>query len=244
MKSALMSFTKRSIHVGLQTGTESFKSEPVQVPDKQEYKRAYCATDKLTVDTSEFKFDPKLFEETQWCPVYQIGKTDKGGRVYLANLTSHIDTIDQYVALLDILYHATDKDVIELNIASPGGYINTATQICSAILMCKGLVIGHASGMCASAGSLIWSVCHQVSVGDFALFMWHMSNHGDSGNSIEIRDNADRQVTYVRDTLLSISLKRGFITEEEVNDICTKINHCVWISADEMRERLIKQEAA
>lgn len=222
-------------HPGIRVGggTESFVP-PAHRSLRSDFEGLY------TNDQSEFNFDPKLYEENNWCPVYRIGRTSEGGCVWMVNITDSISEIHEYIPLLDTLYNADVNDIIELNIASPGGYISTATQICTAIKKCRGTVIGHASGMCASAGSLIWSVCHKVSVGDGANFMWHMSSHWDGGNSLAIRNEADFQISYVREVLLSISIKRGFITEEEVEELCTNPSSAKWITAEEMRERLLK----
>lgn len=175
------------------------------------------------------------------CPVYTIGKTREGGNVYLCSITNCVTYLHEYIKLLNCLDTATANDIIEININSPGGYISTATQICTAIRNCKAKVRTHASGICASAGSLIWSVGHEVSVGDLALFMWHMSSHSDSGNSIAIHDEAGFQIEYVKNVLLNISLESGFITSEEMNLICTNPDDAVWISAEEMRRRIAEK---
>lgn len=234
-RSALVSM---GIKVGnISAGNEGFNSAKITT-NKQTHKFTY------ELDQTTLTFDPKVYDENSWCPVYKIGKTDKGGDVWLSNITDSISDISEYLLLLDTLYNADVNDIIELNIASPGGYITTATQICTAIRACRGTVIGHASGMCASAGSLIWSVCHEVTIGDGANFMWHMSSHGDCGNSLRIRNEADYQINYVRDVLLSISLSRGFITADEVDRICSNPDEAVWITAPMMRDRLAKFEEA
>jgi ATP-dependent protease ClpP protease subunit len=214
------------------------KSEPLVGIEDYPVKRP--TLDGVTMEQVALTFNPKDYETNEWCPIYQIAKTSHGGIVYFAAINDSVDMIHEYVGLLDTLYEANANDIIEINISSPGGYIATATQICSAINSCKGSVITHASGICASAGSLIWSVGHEVTVGDNALFMWHMSSHFDCGNSLAIKDEAEFQVNYVRDALLSISLKRGFITEEEIARICSNPDETVWIGADEMRERCSK----
>ena len=198
---------------------------------------------KITYESNTTEFDPKAYDSAEWCPIYQIGKTEAGGDVWFCSLNDSIDVIHEYIPLLDKLYNCTDKDAIELNISSPGGYISTATQICTAMHACRALVLTHASGLCASAGSLIWSCGHEVSIGDYANFMWHMSSHQDYGNSLQIYNEAEFQINYVRNTLLSIALKRGFITEDEVAKICTTPDEAIYISAEKMRERIMNLNA-
>lgn len=232
-------FTQTGIRVTPHPLTQRANQPIMGVENFQPYSKR-VGLEAAILDQKSLTFDPKEYEANDWCPVYQIGKTAHGGSVYFAAINDSIDLIHEYIGLLDTLYEATPNDIIEINISSPGGYIATATQICSAINACKGSVITHASGICASAGSLIWSVGHEVTVGDNALFMWHMSSHMDCGNSLSIKEEAEFQVNYVRNTLLSISLKRGFITEEEVAKICSNPDDSVWIGAEEMRARCQK----
>lgn len=221
----------------LSAGNEGYRYNPEK--RTPQYQIGTEIMDRLSDSlTAKMDFDPKLYDFQDWCPVYPIAKTPAGGTAFFCSITSSVSLIHEYIVLLNTLYEATSNDVIEINIDSPGGYISTATQICTAIRQCKGAVLTHASGLCASAGSSIWSVGHEVSIGDTANFMWHMSSHYDSGNSIAIREEAEFQINYVRDALLSISLQRGFITEEEIVRICDNPDDAVWISAGQMRARL------
>ena len=190
---------------------------------------------------SRLEFNPAIYEVNEWCPIYPVGRTQNGGTIWKCAITDSIVMLHEYVPLLNKLYEATPNDIIQIDINSPGGYISTATQICTAIKSCRGKVLTHAAGMCASAGSLIWSVGHECTVGDLALFMWHMSSHADMGNSLGIRDEAEFQISYVRDILLGISVTRGYITQDELERICTNPDDAVWITAEEMRSRISKE---
>lgn len=228
--------------MGASTGTERYIPRPhTSAIGKENYTRPTQHSIDITFESAEF--DAKAFDNADWCPTCTIGKTEAGGDVYFSSINKNVSLIHEYTGLLDILYTATDKDIIEINIDSPGGYITTATQICTAIKACKGLVYTHASGMCASAGSLIWSVGHHVSVGELANFMWHMSSHGGYDNSLGVANEANFQIDYVKEILLDISLKRGFITEEEVFKICDNPHEAVWVSASEMRQRILQNAA-
>lgn len=178
-----------------------------------------------------------------WCRLYPTGKATKaGGKIFCAHLNDEITEFKEYLHLVDHIYKMEPNDLLHMQISSPGGYITTATQICSAMDHCKGKIITIATGICASAGSLIWSCGHECKVGPYANFMWHMSSHGDWGCSLTIRDEANYQVSYVRDVLLKIALEKGFITEEEVTKICTDPNYARWIPASEMQKRINEYE--
>lgn len=227
---------KGSSHGTLRMGSESFTSQRLDTMSEQPTVVNRPNPDGNTIPTwTDFV---NSCNENKWCKLYKTGVTAQDGEYWNCIINAEIVELFEYTHLVDRLYDMGPNDVIRMNISSPGGYISTATQICSAMHTCKGKVITNATGICASAGSLIWSEGHECQIGDYALFMWHMSSHGDFGCSLSIKDEADYQIAYVKDVLLQIALQRGFVTEEEIDRICTDPGYAKWISANEMRARV------
>ena len=173
-----------------------------------------------------------------YCPVSVLGKNEKGGLVFNAKLSGAIEDTVDYLDLLECLATMKENDEICITIDSPGGYIHSGVVICTHILMCKGLVRTNAVGLCASAGSLIWSAGHICTVEPTATLMWHMSSHMDYGNSLAIKDEAILQVGFVKNVLLAASAAKGHITPEEIERICTNPNVAIYIPASEMLQRI------
>lgn len=214
----------------IQSGTESWLTKlNVGLPQEQEQEERQ---NQKKLPYSE------LFSTMEYCPVYTVLDNDKGGKDYIARITGIIGDISQYVCLLEYLATMKENDNITIYIDSPGGQINTGVTICTHIAYCQGVVTTYACGTCASAGSLIWSAGHVCLVAPTASLMWHMSSHMDLGNSIAIRNTAACQVEFVKKVLLNASCKKGHITQEEVDRICTDPDYTIWISAKEMQQRL------
>src|SRR5574344_1440687 len=182
--------------------------------------------------------NPEEINKLDKVSLYKVGSNKNGGSVFCCNINSAVGGLSDYFILLEHICNMNVNDVLVIKIASPGGSITTATQICSFMEDCKGTIITHACGLCASAGSLIWSCGHMCTIGNSALFMWHMSSHADCGNTVAIEQNANSLRNYVRDVLLKNSLEKGFIKQEEITNIYTKANFTCWITAQEMRKRL------
>ena len=178
------------------------------------------------------------FNNLPYCPVNVESITPGGAKHYSCYITSTIEDIDNYLDLLEALASMTEQDTMSIYIDSPGGFVCSGVIIASFIVRCKGTVTTIARGLCASAGSLIWSAGQVCIAEPFALFMWHMSIHGDNGNSLKIKNDAQTQVEYVKNILLNVSLKKGHLTEEEVEKICTDPDYVRWIPADEMIKRM------
>lgn len=175
---------------------------------------------------------------TPYCPISLLGKSVDGGCIFNAKISGAVEDIHDYIDLLECLATMKENDTIIITIDSPGGYIHTGVVICTHIKACKGTVITRAVGLCASAGSLIWSAGDICEVESTALMMWHMSSHGDMGNSIAIRNEAIIQVNFVKNILLQASMEKGHITQEEIDRICSDPNATVYISAIEMQKRI------
>jgi len=184
-----------------------------------------------------------LLEYTQnvrrlpYCPVFVDADKD-GSRHYSAHFTGGVIDPHHYLNLVESLRRMQEKDTMKIYIASPGGYICSATYITSAMEACRGHVTTIATGICASAGSLIWSAGHTCKVNFTAQLMYHMSSHIGTGNSIKVAKDAISQVEYIRRVLLDLPLKKGHLTQDEVDLLCKDPNRQVWLDAIEMAKRL------
>ena len=179
------------------------------------------------------------------CPML-ITSTETDGkmtRIVHAYIRGPIDDLCGYVPLIDTLNRATEDFVFYIHIQSGGGMVTTGATIASAINSSKAHVVTIAEGLCASAASLIWSSGDECLVGDYAMFMYHMSSHADMNNSVQVADSALKMVHYVRFCLMKNALSKGHITPEQHQTFCEN-REDVWISAKEMREHLAAAKAA
>lgn len=82
------------------------------------------------------------------------------------------DAID-YVDLVTVLDAASPTDEVNIHINTDGGNLDTTIVILHAILRSEGIVIAHADGTIASAGTLIFFACPNKIVYPYANFMFH-----------------------------------------------------------------------
>lgn len=172
------------------------------------------------------------------CPVF-IHEVSDGSLHCIAYVIGQIGDVNDYLDLIDMITVLRSQDKMRVYIDSPGGYVATGAHVSSAISLCKGEVTTVARGFCASAASLIWSAGHKNLLTPFSLFMYHMSSHGDIGNSLGIRNRADDMIRYVKTTLLRVPLEKGHITPEELERICVK-GEDQYIDAKTMYQRVHK----
>lgn len=173
----------------------------------------------------------------EYCPV-RLRKEIEGARHFEAYITGVIVNIEEYFNLLEVLATMKENDTLIIFISSPGGLVNSGAAISSLITECAGKVTTIATGICASAGSLIWSAGHECKVEPTAVLMWHMSSHYAYGNSLEIQTEAAQMVEHVKQIFLAVSVRKGHLTEEEMNTICSEPHREIYISAKEMQSRI------
>lgn len=188
---------------------------------------------------------PKAMVIQAKCPILKFSEEINGTpkTIIHANIRGPIDDIDGYLPLIDELNRADENTAFYIHIASGGGMVTTGATVSSAIANCKGQVTTIAEGLCASAASLIWSAGHKCEVGDYAMFMYHMSSHADMNNSLHIAEAAMQMVNYVQKCLMREALKKGHFTEDEYHKFCENKDE-VWISADQMKQRLAEKVEA
>jgi ATP-dependent protease ClpP protease subunit len=153
-------------------------------------------------------------------------------------ITGIIGEIVEFADLLHVLRNLNEEDKLTLFIDSPGGNLTTGACVATAVKSSKGRITTVARGFCASAGSLIWSSGDICKVRKGALLMYHCSSHLDFGNSLDVRDNANRLINYVKFILSVDAIRKGHITEDELNRILTEPKVEIYISDMEMDERL------
>lgn len=86
---------------------------------------------------------------------------------------------------------ALDVDKININISSPGGFVDDALRIYDAIRSHKAFVTARLSGLVASAATWIACAADQVIASDTCLYMIHNVQGGAFGTKDDMRKAAD-----------------------------------------------------
>jgi len=134
--------------------------------------------------------------------------------VRLARVISDIDDFDEEFQLLAM---AGERDVINLDIVTPGGNADTAHMLCRAIARTAAHTVAYIGPTCASSGTAIALACDEWEIDDMSSFMIHTASYGTGGLAPHIRDHvkhSDKMIErFVRLTYT------GFLTEEEIGQV-------------------------
>jgi ATP-dependent protease ClpP protease subunit len=222
---------------------ESIKAEdePEVIGDKEEEKKEEDTSttdpDATTSNLGEYIFSSDK-ETDKKPPTTPISfELIDGRKVYKVYFFGPIFDIINYQKLINILEVADELTDVIVYLDSPGGSVEIACVIASVIENSKATLTTRAVGRVASASMFLWSVAHKQEVDDRAIFMYHMSSHGDYGSSLDIKERAGLLVGFVGDVLLGVSLQKGHLLQEEFDDIMTK-NKVIWIDSQTMKQRI------
>jgi len=145
-----------------------------------------------------------------------------------------IDDLSDYVDMITTLDYASENDIINIYINTPGGSLNTTISIIHAIMRSQANVITHADGEVASAGTLIFFAGHLYIVYPYSHFMFH-----DASNGVAGKVNENMKSIYAASQLIekiAYDLYCPVFSEEEVDDILEGRDY--YCSAEEMYDRI------
>lgn len=124
--------------------------------------------------------------------------------------------LSYYRNLLHYMRNMEEHDSLRLWITSPGGYYDSAVQICSAMRGAQGNVQVIVTGEAASAGSLIALAAPNLVLGEEAYFMCHAGSYGTgSQKQNDVRSFVD--FTQKQLTKTMVETYEGFMTKEEID---------------------------
>lgn len=185
-------------------------------------------------DTAEIIKVPKSNNEC--APIIKKYLREDGSYKFNVIIEGMIEQSIAYVELAYELNHATEKDEFDIYIQSNGGFVSGGCFVAGAIHSSKAKTTCIANGVCASSATTILVAAKHIKIRDFARVMFHMSLHGDGGNSVGILERAIDIIEFMK-YILNLSLKRGLITEDEFDRIVNK-KEDVFIPTDELQRRL------
>lgn len=155
-------------------------------------------------------------------------------------ISDEIEGSDKYIKLINVLKTAEDHDTIFIYLNTPGGYLNTAIQIISAIKQCSGTVVTCLEGEVCSAGTMIFLAGHKFLVNPNCSFMIHNYSGWISGKGQEIAARAKYQEEYARDLVYDVY--KNFLTKEEMTMVLD--GRDVWLNSKQVIERLQNRTTA
>lgn len=153
---------------------------------------------------------------------------------YRLRLTRPITEIDDFEDEFQLFASAGDRDIIYMDVVTPGGQLDTAHMLCRAIAETPATTIAYIGPTCASAGTAIALACDEWEIDDMSSFMIHTGSYGYVGMAphieANVRHNTKMMERFVRNSYT------GFLTEEEILSVLKGVE--LYFEGEELANRL------
>lgn len=153
---------------------------------------------------------------------------------YHLRLARPITEVDDFEEEFQLFAAAGERDVIKIDIVTPGGSVDTAHMLCRAIASTAAHTIAYIGPTCASAGTAIALACEEWEIDDMSSFMIHTGSYGYYGMAPHVRANVEHTDKMIeRFVRLTYT---GFLTEEEILKVLDARE--VYFEGEELAQRL------
>lgn len=194
------------------------------------------------------KEQPIAMPKPAWAKQPVIGSRPrddgKPGVQYSVQITGAIQSIYQFTELCELLLNkCTENDLVDIMIDTPGGCVFSTLLLLSWMKACKAKVTAVASGLVASAGTILWFYAENRKLEDWSHFMFHYTSHGDYGKTLDIQETATNMVKYMEIKIVKDMVKCGLLTSAEAKAMFTQKKD-MFLPIKVIRSRMLTTVAA
>jgi ATP-dependent protease ClpP protease subunit len=171
-----------------------------------------------------FQQDPKPFE---------VASTPVAQR-YEVDIDEEFVHVSQFSQLVNILEQATENDLVQIRLTSPGGSVASVIPLISALENTEAFVHVHVDSDVASAATFIVLKAHMVTMNKHLSFMIHTASWGYGGHSGNMEASTTHYVKSIKG--LARDVYSDFLTEPEFERVFN--GQEIWLTPEEVYERL------
>lgn len=167
----------------------------------------------------------------------RVAQREFVSKSYRIRFTGFISSnIEDYADILALFEEATERDVIYMQIHSPGGDLDTCDFICRRMSECEARIVAEIGMTCASGATMIALHADDWVVADSSIFMVHSCSYSPGwGKESDIRLSAEVTARLNREFIERTYT--GFLTEKEMHEVL-EYGQDKYFFAAELRERL------
>jgi ATP-dependent protease ClpP protease subunit len=151
-------------------------------------------------------------------PVRIMARQQAAPTDYVIRLARPISDADDFAEEFQVFANATPQDVIQLEILSGGGLVDTAHMITRAMHRCEAHIIGWIGPTCASAAGAIALSCDEWEVDDMSTLMVHTGSfgvgYGKTQDVVAYALQSERMI----ERFMWLTYK-GFLTDDEIQQV-------------------------
>jgi len=161
--------------------------------------------------------------------------------VYVLTLFSIIQSSDDtYGYVYKELAKVSSDATIYVDINNYGGSVNDGIKIIKALKRTGAHIITRCSNFGYSMGAMIWASGDTLEMADHAVLMFHSMSTAIMGNVQQMTNEVNELLIPSNNKFLSQLVSKELLTEEEFTTITTKEDHNLYLSKEDMKDRITK----
>jgi ATP-dependent protease ClpP protease subunit len=158
--------------------------------------------------------------------------------VYRIYLNSQIEHAGQFTGALEVFARASEHDVVEVHLSTPGGSLDATDTFLQGMRECQARVIVKATGGVHSAGSIILLSADEFILSENFNCLIHNGSCGSGGKFSDFVAESDAAKEYMQKVMRNTY--EGFLTEQEIEDLMR--GRDFWLNGKQFMERWHRRE--
>lgn len=150
------------------------------------------------------------------------------------NIDEEFTHVSQFAELVDILEQASENDIVQIRLTSPGGNVASVLPLLSALDSTEAFVHVHVDSDIASAATFLVMKAHMVTMNKHISMMIHTASWGYGGHSGNMEASTNHYVKNVKG--LARDVYQDFLTEQEFDRVFDGLE--LWFTPEQVYERL------
>lgn len=175
-----------------------------------------------------FQPDPKIFDVASTPTAF----------THRITLDEEFEHVSQFAQIVDILEGASENDVIQIRLTSPGGSVAAVLPLLTAMEYTDAFVHVHVDSDIASAATFVMLKAHMVTMNKHISVMVHTASWGYGGHSGNMEASTNHYVKNIKS--LAHDVYDDFLNEQEFEKIFNGLE--LWFTPEEVYDRLKSRE--
>lgn len=171
---------------------------------------------------------------------FHVSYVPSNAGVYNIFLYGEITDASQFVDAIQALGVASENDVVQIHLSTPGGCLDATDTFIHAMRECSARIIVKASGGVHSAGSVILLNADEFTLSENFNCLIHNGSVGHAGKFSDWRAQTKHTDAYMERVMRSTY--EGFLSEEELDNLLAGKD--IWLDAESFVARWEARNAA
>lgn len=143
-----------------------------------------------------------------------------------------------YRGVTQAIYELKEGDMVQFDIASPGGQLDGLISLLAAIENTEAHVVANIIGSASSAASILALSCDEIYVSSYATMLVHNASYSIGGKAADIKGYVNH-LSDISEKMIK-EVYKYFLTADEMEKVISDTD--LWFNSEQITERLERKQ--